>query len=109
LLAHATPEGNLFQYLQESDVDKSVEHVTEQVVLLGHTHIQFKKQVGGNLVVNPGSVGLARDGAKACYAVLENREITLHRIPYKVEETIKGLWDSPILRASKEGLTRVLI
>lgn len=46
LLAHATPEGNLFQYLQESDVGKSVENVTEQVVLLGHTHIQFKKRAG---------------------------------------------------------------
>ncbi len=108
LLAHATPEGDLFQYLQESDIDKAVESVTEQIVLLGHTHIQFKKQAGDSLAVNPGSVGLARDGGKACYAVLENREITLHRIPYNVEKTIRALCDSPVSKASKEGLTRVL-
>ena len=108
LLAHATPEGNLFQYLQESDIDKAVENLTDQVVLLGHTHIQFKKQVGGTLVVNPGSVGLSRDGGEACYAILENREITLHRIPYDAEKTIGALWKSPISRTSKEGLTRVL-
>ena len=108
LLAHATPEGDLFQYLQESDINKAVESVTEQIVLLGHTHIQFKKRAGDTLAVNPGSVGLARDGGKACYAVLENREITLHRIPYNVEKTIKALWDSPISKESKESLTRVL-
>ncbi len=108
LLAHATPEGDLFQYLQESDIDKAVEDVPEQIVLLGHTHIQFKKQTADTLAVNPGSVGLARDGGKACYAVLEDREITLHRIPYNVGDTIKALWDSPISKESKEGLTRVL-
>jgi predicted phosphodiesterase len=34
LLAHATPHGDLFQYLQELDIDKAVENVTEQIVLL---------------------------------------------------------------------------
>jgi putative phosphoesterase len=108
LLAHATPEGDLFEYLAESDVDRAVENLTDQVVLLGHTHIQFKKQVGDTLIVNPGSVGLARDGGKACYAVLEDQEITLHRISYDLERTIKTLWESQISRTSKEGLTRVL-
>jgi putative phosphoesterase len=108
LLAHATPEGDLFQYLEESDVDKAVENLTDHVVLLGHTHIQFRKQVGDTLVVNPGSVGLARDGGKACYAVLENNEITLHRIPYEVERTIKALWNSSISTKSKESLAQVL-
>ena len=55
-------------------IDKAIENVTEQIVFLGHTHIQFKKQRGNILAVNPGSVGLARDGDKACYAVFENRE-----------------------------------
>jgi len=109
LLAHATPEGDLFKYLAESDVDRAVENLTDQVVLLGHTHIQFKKQVGDTLVVNPGSVGLARDGGKACYAVLEDQEITLHRIPYEVERTIKALWNSSISTKSKEGLAQVLM
>jgi hypothetical protein len=51
---------------------------------------------------------LARDGGKACYAVLENNEITLHRIPYEVERTIKALWNSSISTKSKEGLAQVL-
>jgi putative phosphoesterase len=108
LLAHATPQGNLFQYLQESDVDATVTNITDQIVLLGHTHVQFKKQVGRTLVVNPGSVGLARDGGGACYAVFENKNIALHRIAYDVERTIVALRKSPISKQSKEGLTTIL-
>ena len=82
--------------------------MTEQIVFLGHTHIQLKKQRGNILAVNPGSVGLARDGGKVCYAVLENREITLRRIPCKVGETIKRLRNSPVSKATKGGLNTAL-
>ena len=108
LLGHATPAGDLYQYLQESDIAKAVEHVSEQVVLLGHTHIQFEKLIGDTLVVNPGSVGLARDGGKACYGILDNGEITLRRIPYNAEETVNTLWKCPVSMTTKEALTRVL-
>ena len=107
-MAHATPEGDLFHYLQENEIDSAVEGITAQIVLLGHTHIQFKKRVGDSLVVNPGSVGLARDGKGACYAVLENRTITLHRIPFDVEKTVKALRGSSISDGSKKGLENVL-
>jgi putative phosphoesterase len=108
LLAHATPQGDLFHYLQESEVDEAVGGLTAQLVLLGHTHIQFKKRVGDTLVVNPGSVGLARDGSEACYAVVQDGRVQLKRIPYDVERTIQGLSASPISRTSKEGLAKVL-
>jgi putative phosphoesterase len=113
LMAHATPEGDLFHYLQESEVEKAVEHVTDSIVLLGHTHIQFQMQVGKTLVVNPGSVGLPRDsqedkGGDACYAVFENEKVKLRRVPYDVEKTIRALLESPISLESKEGLARVL-
>ncbi|HTR80288.1 MAG TPA: YfcE family phosphodiesterase [Bacteroidota bacterium] len=108
LLAHATPEGNLFTYLQEAEIDKAVENLTDQVVLLGHTHVQFKKNIGGISVINPGSVGLARDGGQACYAIMENQEISLRRISYDAEETIRALWKCPVSQTTKMGLTRVL-
>jgi len=108
VMAHATPEGDLFRYLREDEVDSAVEGITAQVVLLGHTHVQFKKRVGTSLVVNPGSVGLARDGNGACYAILEDGAIILHRISYDVEKTVKALRESPISNASKKGLENVL-
>jgi putative phosphoesterase len=108
VMAHATPEGDLFHYLQEDEIESAVQGITAQLVLLGHTHIQFKRHIGDTLVVNPGSVGLARDGGEACYAMMENGEIALHRVPYDVERTIKALAESPISNKSKKGLERVL-
>jgi diadenosine tetraphosphatase ApaH/serine/threonine PP2A family protein phosphatase len=49
-------------------------------------------------VVNPGSVGLPRDGdPRACYAVLEDGEAVLRRVPYDVDRTIADLraWSLP--------------
>ena len=108
LLAHATPQGNLSQYLSNDEVDEALAGVSAQLVLLGHTHIQFKKHVGNTLVVNPGSVGLARDGGQACYAILHDQQVTLHRIPYDVERTIRALERAPISTGSKQGLANVL-
>ena len=107
-LAHATPQGDLFHYLQEVEIEQSIQGHTEDLILLGHTHIQFKKQIGKTMVVNPGSVGLARDGVQACYAVLEDGDLTLKRIPYDVQKTIDALMTSPISKESKDGLSKVL-
>ena len=107
-LAHAAPQGDLFQYLQEDEVDKAIEGIMVEFVLLGHTHVQFKKYVGRTLVVNPGSVGLARDGGNACYAVLRDGKLDLRRIEYDVERTIRALYKAPISQTSKDGLATVL-
>jgi putative phosphoesterase len=109
IMAHATPEGDLFHYLQEDEIDSSVEGITAQVVLLGHTHIQFKKNIGNSLVVNPGSVGLSRDVMGACYATLEDGIFALHNIPYDFNKTIDALRRSPISGESKKGLENILL
>jgi putative phosphoesterase len=107
-LAHATPQGDLYQYLGEDEVETAMKGIQAHIVLLGHTHIQFKKQLDSTLVVNPGSVGLARDGGQACYAFLRDGTIEFHRVKYDVERTVNALWKAPISQESKEGLTRVL-
>ncbi len=61
-------------------------------VLLGHAHVQGMRALGRITVVNPGSVGLARDGGgEACYAVFEDGHVELKRIPYDVDRTVKAL------------------
>jgi putative phosphoesterase len=109
VLAHASPQGDLYRYLLESDVDEALEGITAPIVLLGHTHVQFRRQVGNTLVANPGSVGLARDGGEACYAVLQDGSLTLKRVPYAVDKTIRALTASPISQESKMGLSQVLL
>jgi diadenosine tetraphosphatase ApaH/serine/threonine PP2A family protein phosphatase len=44
------------------------------VIVYGHTHRPYTKQVSGVLSVNVGSVGKPKDGDwRACYALLEPR------------------------------------
>jgi len=107
-LAHATPQGDLFRYLVDDEIESAADDIGTEFVLLGHTHVQFKKYVGATLVVNPGSVGLARDCARACYAVLLDGKIHLRSVEYDVERTIGELRRSPISDASKKGLEGVL-
>jgi diadenosine tetraphosphatase ApaH/serine/threonine PP2A family protein phosphatase len=68
------------------------------VILVGHTHIPALLKFGDKLVANPGSVGLPRDGdPRACYAILDGRDVELKRIAYDVERTIfaVGAWGLP--------------
>ena len=97
-MAHATPQGDLYEYLAMDDWGSRLDGVTEDTVLLGHTHIQGVRRFGTVRVVNPGSVGLARDGGGvACYAVLDDSgELTLKRTPYDVQRTVADLRASPL-------------
>ncbi len=59
----------------------------EEVLVLGHTHVQGKEEYDEGVVVNPGSVGQPRDGdPRAGYALLdeETGEVELRRVEYPV-------------------------
>ena len=61
------------------------------VLVLGHTHIQFQVEYQEGIVVNPGSVGQPRDGNPgAAFALLntETRKVTFHRADYDHEKVI---------------------
>lgn len=108
-MAHATPQGDLFEYLAPEQWEQRVHDLDADFVILGHTHVQGTRTFGGLTVVNPGSVGLARDHAsQACYATYEDGTLTLKRIPYAVEETVAALKRAPLPAAVIEGLIAVL-
>ncbi len=108
-LAHASPQGDMFKYLNQDEITEELEGIVAEYILVGHTHVQYKKKMGSELIVNPGSVGLARDGGQACYAVFENGEIQLKRIDYDVEKTISDLMKAPLPQSVKDGLKKVLL
>jgi putative phosphoesterase len=96
-MAHATPHGDMFEYLPVDKWWQRVENVESDIVLLGHTHIQDLRRYGRVTVVSPGSVGLNRDGtAKACYGVFDGEELSLKRVPYEAHRTIAALRSSPL-------------
>ncbi len=96
-MAHATPQGDLFEYLDARQWGQRVEGLESDFVLLGHTHIQDMRRFGRVTVVNPGSVGLNRDGSgKACYAVYDEEGMSLRRVDYDIDRTVAALRASPL-------------
>jgi len=69
----------------------------EDVLVLGHTHVQHVETFDAGTICNPGSVGQPRDGnPDAAYATLTLPDVSieLHRVPYdikRVQTQIKNL------------------
>jgi putative phosphoesterase len=108
-MAHATPQGDLYEYLTPEQWKDHLTGIEADYLLLGHTHVQGMRSFGNLMVVNPGSVGLARDTpGQACYAVYERRAIVLKRAAYRVEKTLEDLRAAPLPKDVIAGLTTML-
>ena len=111
LLVHATPRDPLDEYLlrDEAAWARRLENVDADVVCVGHTHMQFKLKVGGKTVLNPGSVGLPRDGdPRAAYAVIEDGRIEFKRVEYPIEETVAAIQSAPWPDRARDMLVHVV-
>lgn len=109
-MAHATPQGDLFEYLRADQWGDRLAGIDADFVLLGHTHVQEMRRFDGVTVVNPGSVGLARDGAgEACYAVYQHGQVRLARVGYDVARTVSALRQATstrqVIDLSRESVT----
>jgi len=84
--------------------------VEADVIVLGHTHYPLVREYHGKLVINPGSVGQARNqSGVACCAVLdlESREVELVSVPYSPEDVIADVRrHDPHLPYLVDALTR---
>jgi len=93
---HACPKDPLYGYLPETAAvslweSEVVTAGLPNVLFLGHTHLPMNTRFLKVLLVNPGSVGQPKDGdPRAAYAVWRDCEVTLHRVAYDVEETIRA-------------------
>ena len=65
--------------------------VEEQVVVCGHTHVQFDRMVDGTRVVNAGSVGAPYEAEPAAYWALLDDDVELRRTDYEVEQAIAAI------------------
>ena len=67
--------------------------VPADIILLGHTHYPLVKFVHGKHIINPGSVGQARNcSGLACCAILDlsTISVSLHNIPYTTKSIIES-------------------
>jgi putative phosphoesterase len=94
LVVHATPRDPMDEYApaEEGFWRPRLAGLNVDYVIAGHTHQPYTLRVGGTLIVNPGSVGLSRDGdPRASYAVIDGDEVQLKRVEYPIEDTIRAV------------------
>jgi len=66
-----------------------IEH--PNLLFVAHTHTPFQTEWMNTVVVNPGSVGKPLDGdPRAAYAVWEDAAVSLRRVEYDVEQTVRA-------------------
>lgn len=109
-LVHATPRDPFDEY-GPPDVEfwrKRLEGLDVDYLCVGHTHVQYALHVGGTIVLNPGSVGLPRDGdPRAAYAIITPEGPILKRVEYPIEEAIAAIENSKLPDLAKLMMTEV--
>lgn len=95
---HGSPRSPLTEYVYEEDVTEDYvnTHFTKSpdIILQGHTHQSFVKEIGNATVLNPGSVGQPRDGKHtASYAVIDTElnSAARYRTEYDIGQTIEKM------------------
>jgi putative phosphoesterase len=81
----------------------------EDVLVMGHTHVQAHERFEEGIVMNPGSVGQPRDeDPRAAYAVLdlENLAVEERRIEYDVERVIDAVEEAGLPRRTGTRLRK---
>ncbi|GAJ13253.1 unnamed protein product, partial [marine sediment metagenome] len=95
VMFHASPWDKLEEYVYPDYPDfEKFEVVDADVIILGHTHYPMIKQIGGRLIINPGSCGQPRDyDPRASFAILDTltKEVSIERVQYDVEEVCQAV------------------
>jgi predicted phosphodiesterase len=88
LFCHGTPRSDeeiLTRISPAERVADALAGVTADLVVCGHTHVQYDRTIAGHRLVNAGSVGMPYEGEPAARWALLGPEVTLMRTPYDVD------------------------
>ncbi len=97
LLVHGSPR-KMNEYLFEDRALSSFQRIaasaSADVIVFGHTHKPYTKDVNGVRFVNVGSVGKPKDGDwRACYAIIDTSDmaVTFRRVNYDVAAAAEAI------------------
>ncbi|HLW76625.1 MAG TPA: metallophosphoesterase family protein, partial [Bryobacteraceae bacterium] len=94
-LVHATPAHcwkSPYPEASDEDIDKAYRGLDRRLVIYGHVHRSFTRELPGLTVVNTGSVGQSHDGdTRASYLLLDDGVPAIRRVEYDVEREIKAI------------------
>jgi diadenosine tetraphosphatase ApaH/serine/threonine PP2A family protein phosphatase len=110
-LVHASP-GDLWRAPMHNASDEELRStygpLGAAIVVYGHIHYSYIRQLGAMTVANPGSVSQSYDGdRRASYLVIEQDRVSIRRVEYDAESEAKELLRSGLPNA--EWMSRILL
>lgn len=111
LFCHGSPRSDeeiLTAISPEERVAAAVAGVAEEVVVCGHTHVQFDRRVAGKRLVNAGSVGMPYEAGPGAYWSLLGPEVELRRTEYDLEAAAAAIRGSGYPDADELAAENVL-
>lgn len=92
-------------FKKNNELTMNIHNLPKGIYIFGHTHTQWHKWVGGNLLINPGAVGNNKDLIHgAHYSILsingDNVDVQDRIVPYNVQNTVEKLRKSDMYRAA---------
>jgi putative phosphoesterase len=107
LFCHATPRNDEEIFTRISPDDRwqeALAGVDADVVVCGHTHIQFDRQIGDVRLVNAGSIGMPYERDPGAYwALFDGTDVDLRRTAYAPGDV--SVWPGEWPEASPEEAT----
>ena len=104
LFCHASPRSDeeiVTPLSPEARIAPMLAGVAQRTVVLGHTHVQFDREVAGRRLVNAGSVGMPYEGRAAAFWALLGPGVELRRTRYDVTVTCARVRESGIPEAEE--------
>ena len=107
LFCHATPRSDdelLTRISPEERWQEALTGVDADVVVCGHTHVQFDRRIGDVRLVNAGSIGMSYERQPGAYwALLDGTDVELRRTEYTPGDL--SVWPGEWPEASPEEAT----
>jgi diadenosine tetraphosphatase ApaH/serine/threonine PP2A family protein phosphatase len=94
LFCHGSPRSDeeiITRLTPDDRLDEMLALVGENVIVCGHTHVQFDRARRGKRVVNAGSVGMHNEGRPGAYWLLLGPDVELRRTAYDIEDAAKRI------------------
>ncbi|MFL5944528.1 MAG: metallophosphoesterase family protein [Gaiellaceae bacterium] len=112
LFCHATPRSDEEIFTRDSPDDRwaaTLAGVDADVVVCGHTHVQFDRRIGDVRLVNAGSVGMPYENEPGAYWAVVDADVELRRTAYEPGDVSHwpGEWPSATADEATELFERM--
>jgi predicted phosphodiesterase len=88
LFCHGSPRSDtemMTEATPEDRIGEMLHGVEEQIVVCGHTHMQFDRHIGSTRVLNAGSVGMPYEGKTGAFWLMLGPNVDFRRTTYDTE------------------------